>query len=801
MINYAVMLAVFQKFTGLKFPSRISLSIFSLLLLALTAGDVFGQRPLGCDVSGYQPNVNWTQVKNAGMTFCWSKATESTTYQNPYFASQQAGARNAGIYVGAYHFARPSVHPNITGANSADTEANFFWSVASNYIKGSGTYLVPMLDWEDPNATVANGFTVTQMSQWVNQWCNTVSNLARAQGVTLKPIVYTGVWFSQPSSTYPGLNTTVTNWPSWIASYNGQNPQTGGPSSTFPWSSWNVWQYNDTNTSVANWTGGDVDVFNGTGVSIGSLVIGGLNAPAFALQPISHRAADTGGSVSFNANATGIAPLYYQWTLNGAFLLNATNSTLSLTNLQIANAGYYAIIVTNSFGSITSSPVSLLVYPPQVQVYSDSFDVNSSANWTQNKSSSDTSVAFAFDYSTLGIPVAPSTTNGTTLGVQMKANLSLGTTAAVSLSPVSQNFSGDYRVRFDGWINVNGPFPGGGLGSTEFLTAGVVTSGTRAEWTGNASADGFYFSANGDGGSSDTATVTADYNAYVGPTVQAAGTGDYWAGTDTTARGNGNIYYTSAFPTGQAAPAAQQSAYLQQSGNLNAGTFGLAWHDVIVSKRGSTVDWVVDGIRFATISNATFTANNVFVGFWDPFPSLSSNNVINFGLVDNVRVESPAAAPAFTLQPIAQKVKLGTNVIFTATANGLPAPNYQWRFNGTNIFGATNSTYALGFVAATNTGNYSVNVTNFMGVVTSTNAALSLIAPNAAQFTSITTSAGVVQIAFTGDAYWPYTIEVSTNLTSWSALTNLTSLNGLFNFTAGSTTNAPQQFFRARVGP
>ena len=58
-----------------------------------------------------------------------------------------------------------------------------------------------------------------------------------------------------------------------------------------------------------------------------------------------------------------------------------------------------------------------------------------------------------------------------------------------------------------------------------------------------------------------------------------------------------------------------------------------------------------------------------------------------------------------------------------------------------------------------------------------------------------------VQISFTGDAYWSYTVETSTNLSSWSPLTNLTSANGLFNFTAGSVTNAPQQFFRARVGP
>lgn len=671
---------------------RRTISLFFFLVLG--AVEVFAQRPLGTDVSNYQPGVNWTTVKNAGVTFAWTKATEGTYYTSPSFASQEAGATAAGIYIGAYHYARPSNDTNLTGAFSADSEAAYFWGVASNYFKGGGTYLVPMLDWEDVYATNGykgfNGFTTAFMSAWVNQWCNTVSNYARLSGVTVRPIVYTGTWYSNPSGGYPGLNSSVTGWPAWIASYNLQNGQTGSPTSTYPWPTWTVWQYADT-----NWSGGDSDVFNGSLAGLGSLVIGGVSAPSITSRPL-WRAVDTGGDVTFSAGATGDTPLSYQWTFGGTNISGATNTTYTLTNAQTGNTGNYALVVTNISGSVTSSPAWLVVYPVQTTVFADDFDVNTSTNWMLNKSSADTSVTFNYDYSTLGITSAPHSPGGTTRGLQMKANLASGAVAALSLSPTNQSFTGDYRLHFDAWLNVNGPLPGGGTGSTEFLTAGLGTAGNRVEWTGNASADGFYFTADGEGGVGVGSTTTGDYCAYSNAALFGTSSGVYIAGTDTTVRDNLNYNYSTAFPTGQTAPVLQQINFAQQTGALNSGTFGFAWHDVIISKRGSTVDWVVDGVRLAVVFNASFTGSNVCIGFWDPFASLSDNNNLSFGLVDNVRVEVPAIAPILTLQ---------TGAAFRLIGSGQTGATYILE-TSTNLTGwttltsltATNGAFEFDFV-------------------------------------------------------------------------------------------------------
>src|SRR5580765_6084198 len=177
-------------------------SVFRVAAVFIALGIAFNprisqaQRPLGTDVSGYQAaDLPWATAKAAGVRFAWTKCTEGTGYVNPNFIGQVTGATNAGVYIGLYHYARPGLHPNITGANSADSEAAYFWSTAGPYIKYGGAYLMPMLDWEDvgtlgtPSTAPAksNGWTTVQCSAWLNQWCNTLSNTAFANGVIVNP--------------------------------------------------------------------------------------------------------------------------------------------------------------------------------------------------------------------------------------------------------------------------------------------------------------------------------------------------------------------------------------------------------------------------------------------------------------------------------------------------------------------------------------------------------------------------------------------------------------------------------------
>jgi alpha-tubulin suppressor-like RCC1 family protein/outer membrane protein assembly factor BamB len=77
------------------------------------------------------------------------------------------------------------------------------------------------------------------------------------------------------------------------------------------------------------------------------------NPPGFSQQP-ANLAVAVGGTATFSVTVTGAAPIVLRWRFNTADITGATNSTLTITNAQMADAGFYSVIATNSFGSVTS---------------------------------------------------------------------------------------------------------------------------------------------------------------------------------------------------------------------------------------------------------------------------------------------------------------------------------------------------------------------------------------------------------------------------------------------------------------
>ena len=291
-----------------------------------------------------------------------------------------------------------------------------------------------------------------------------------------------------------------------------------------------------------------------------------------------------------------------------------------------------AVVVLNDNDKEDTGPAP----EPEVTLWGNDLDSADNTGWIVNKSTDDTAVTFGYDYSADGIPAAPNS-DGSTIGVKFEANIAAPTSAeAVSISPVGTNFTGDYQVKFDMWINANGPFPGGGGGSTEFFTAGVGTTGDHLQWAAD-SVDGAWFGVTGEGGSGNS----GDFRAHIGGARQDAESGAYAAGTAADSRNNTNAHYAEAFP-GQSPPAAQAAAFPgKQTGAVANGAVGFAWRQVSITKIGDSVTWAIDGVTIATLEQALgafTTEGNIFVGYYDAFSSVSDNAATSFGLVDNLVV-------------------------------------------------------------------------------------------------------------------------------------------------------------------
>ncbi len=404
------------------------------------------------------------------------------------------------------------------------------------------------------------------------------------------------------------------------------------------------------------------------------------NTNSYGLFRVEFSSAYTLGDLTVYYTLTGTAANGTHYT---------TTNTASVTMVAGLTNGFVPILAVQNADSVSNRSVVLTLAPganyllstnatltnatvtifnddlptPVATAFSDDFDVDSSASWNVNFGTAPTRdrATFAYDYSVDGIPSAPHSVGGTTKALKMEANVStLGTPlfSGLSASPIGTSFTGDFRLRFDYWGNFEKP-PGTGTGTTQWGTYGITRGGTFAQWFGSGSAaskDSIYFAVTVDGGSS------SDYRAYTnGGTVLPVSFLAANAADDAAS-------YYSVFGRLEA-PAAQLSVPVwgaAQTGITRVGSPGFVWHEVVITKLGSTMLWHMDGVLLATVNATKLGYNlstNIFVGHTDGNAGQALIPEALFSLYDNIVVET-LPAPAINITSITTP---GTSRVMTFT--------------------------------------------------------------------------------------------------------------------------------------
>ena len=185
---------------------------------------------LGIDVSSYQGTVDWASFAKVHRSFVYVKATEGTSYQNPYFTGQFGGAKASGMFAGAYHFANPS-------GKSGKKQAEYFVKHGGNWTN-DGKTLPGVLDIEyNPyGKNICYGLSKKKMVSWVKSFVKRYKKLTKRDVV----IYTTADWWSK--CTGDSKKFAKTN-PLWAARW---TPTTGAGKLPGGWTYYTFWQYSAT---------------------------------------------------------------------------------------------------------------------------------------------------------------------------------------------------------------------------------------------------------------------------------------------------------------------------------------------------------------------------------------------------------------------------------------------------------------------------------------------------------------------------------------------------------------------------
>jgi len=371
-----------------------------------------------------------------------------------------------------------------------------------------------------------------------------------------------------------------------------------------------------------------------------------------------------GNPATFSVNAGGSYPLSYFWKRNDTIIPDATNSSYTLFNAQLSDSGSkFSCLVTNAYGSASSTNVMLKVIDTIANDLCSGAIIVTNASYTNVQSTANAS--------SFGDPV-PDCVDGFGNGVWYQF------TAPVSGLLIVDTFGSD----FDTGLAVY-------TGSCDSLTEVACNDDT--------------------GGVTSQVTI---------PTT-AGTTYSILAGGYSAHTGNLVFHLNHLTPPAFAVQPTNESVVVTSNASFSATLTGalpmsFQWYF-------NSMPLVDDG-RITGSATASLSISNITTADAGSY-MLAATNFLGSANSSNA-VLTVLVPPSISLQPIGRSVPPGLPTTFNATATGIPTPTYQWQLNGTNIPGATSSSYTIAAVGTNDLGFYHVVASNSVSSAVSSDAQL-----------------------------------------------------------------------------
>jgi large repetitive protein len=471
------------------------------------------------------------------------------------------------------------------------------------------------------------------------------------------------------------------------------------------------------------------------------IAVNPATAPTFYHQP-QNASFTIGGTLSLRAYASGTDPLTYQWYKDGAVIPGATNPYFQKSDTTAADAGTYKVEVSNIAGAATSADISVTASAPTAPTFT-----TQPASFT-----ADIGEHRSLHYSVSGTgPLTHELYKGTEL-------ISVSSWGSFSFYPVTATHAGTYTIKVTNSVGsatsqsftiaLNPPKPpiislssnatnlrvGQSLHLNPYLQQG--TAPVTYQWYKD-----------------DVAIPGATEYHYSKSNLQLSDAGNYKV-TATNSVGSSTSSAVNVSVTSLTAPIITSHP---ASGAFHADH----WVSLYVGATGDNLSyqWRKDGVIIPGATSSQLNFGYQFsashVGSYTVTVSNSQGSVTSEAAEVKLL---PSFAPVITRHPASLHLEPGNSGGFEVSAAGRPSVTYQWRKNGVNIADAKYSSIYFSQVAASDSGTYTVVVTNSLGSVTSATATLTVSPLTAPVITRHPSSASLLP-----GSYHSLSIEVSSH--------------------------------------